>query len=309
MADTADFRVYVLTLHPASVLTGREHFVEYAFHAIGATGAPVDRSLHYVARPDALNIVVDGFSINDAIAMMEARSQGGGEHIIVATEFLTDGTFNDIGQASGTFYDHKDEWRAKFEAFSLVAQRAKAIWVTTPHQIEGYREAFPDVPVLLMPLRFSRTWNHHGHQPPLKLYDIVFMGVLTDRRKALLERLSRSVSIYHPPPMTVVHYAHIASQAKVALHLRLKDEWPYTSPMRHLSLLHCDTYIVSEKCPLPDELDPFVERVAIDDLETVLQERLDDSDLALKAQRRKAAFMRHGGLKRDFLELLSASFD
>ncbi|NET91601.1 MAG: hypothetical protein F6K45_26620 [Kamptonema sp. SIO1D9] len=119
MSQPGSPAVYLTILDPGSALIGRAHFMRYLYEGIRSTGLTTDYSLDYVADTSALNIIVDGFSLIEARDMMAAQVAGGGQHIVVAPEFLTDGTFNLIGEQTGTVYDKDEGWRAQFAAFSL----------------------------------------------------------------------------------------------------------------------------------------------------------------------------------------------
>jgi len=300
---------YVVTLDPRTALTGRAHFMKYVFEGIRAAGLPTDYSIDYVGDPNAINIIVDGFSLLEARDMMATRVSGGGQHIIVAPEFLTQDTFNRIGEQTGTLYDDDEGWRAQFAAFSLVAERAQAIWVATPYQVEAYRHYFPNTPVLPIPLLFAPGWHHRPVSAPRKRRDIAFMGTPTTRRKPMLDALSAEFDVYCPPLVDVGLFGHIVSQNWIGLHLGLKEGWPYTSSMRHLSLLHCDTYVLSEQSELPGELDSVIEVVARNALVDTVRERLaDKAALAQAIRDQRQRFTRLGSIKNAFTRLLRDSF-
>ncbi|MCR9254934.1 MAG: hypothetical protein NXI16_02430 [Alphaproteobacteria bacterium] len=307
MRGTEPVSIYVNVIDPLTAFTGAGHFITYCYEGLHSTGMPVDYSIDYVARPNALNIIVDSFDTPYAQDVVARRVRSGGQHILVATEFLTGDTFNDIGERTDSYYDDKEWWRERFERFHMIASTAQAIWVSTDHQIDAYRAAYPGIPILRLPFCFSSQWNHRLSRVPDKLYDVFFTGAATDRRKRILGGIASRARVYNPPGMYDSLYVQIGSQARIGLHLKLKDGWPYTSPMRHLSLLHCDTYIISEKCDLPGELDPFIEVVAEEDLADVVVERLRDPDLPQKTRRQRAAFMKSGNIKLAFADLLKQS--
>ncbi|MCR9254776.1 MAG: hypothetical protein NXI16_01630 [Alphaproteobacteria bacterium] len=312
MNSQKSLKVLLNTAHNFPDFPGVAYFLRYLHAGIEAAGIDVDYALGFGAGAGTLNILVEPFDDAVASQLLENKARSGNEYILVATEFLTGDTLNAFGgpeTADATHYSRDNTWRMRHDAFMKAASGARAVWVTTVAQAPAFREKLPDIPVLPIPLSYAPALNHIPKGDQTKYYDVLFLGAQTPYRQALLQDLRSDIAIETPPFLPDMLYHPIASQARICLHLKLQAAWPFTSVIRHHSLLHAATYIVSEACDVPGELDTFIETVPADGLSDLLRERLADPDLALKAQRMKANFMRHGSLRQEFRTLLSESFD
>jgi len=119
MSRDEPVRIYINMMDPLDIFTGAGHFLTYCYEGLHSTGMPVDYSMDYVAAPNTLNILVEGFKVETAKRIQERRAQLGGDHIIIATEFLTGETFNLVGDTTDSHYDDKAWWQERFDACLL----------------------------------------------------------------------------------------------------------------------------------------------------------------------------------------------
>ena len=241
-----------------------------------------------------INVMLEACSLEIAKELAQVHKKTGLRLVLVATEVVTGGTFNSIGNdVANSHYGDQAYWQERFDAFSILTEIAEAIWLVSEYQRSGYEEAFPNQRILTLPICFDPIESTTGDTfVAPKIYQALFLGTITNVRKEILTELEKHIEVCKPENFYSFNVRSCIKASRVCLHLNLQQDWPYTSVMRHHVLLTCGSYVISEKSYLPGELDDFVEVVPRETFVETVNARISDQDLVSKSkeiQRRYAA--------------------
>ncbi len=252
--------------------------------------------------PGCLNVVLEGFSKRFT---EKVERLGADAHlVIVATEFITNDTFNDfafeprsvqsvvLGRAMsrldkarrlraerrgegerprqsrwGSHYDKKRLWRKRFRNFLRLARFAEATWCLAPEQVESYRRATGSNRVHCFRFGFVEPQERLTHLPETeKDIDFLFTGSMTPYRRRILEALShRGHRVLTVGPMTPSPMrADLVGRARVCLNLKQSPEWEHPSVNRFHYHLVRRSLLVTQPTRYDCDLSPYVSTAAGD---------------------------------------------
>lgn len=266
--------------------------ITYLRNALNEAGYSAVMTKELVIDKDSINIVLEFFNPGQARQLARLHRHHGLRFALVVSEIATGRSFNDFGPGPATtHYGDRAYWQTRFDSFMRVAPFAEAIWCVSKHQLDAYRQLLPGKRVEILPLCFDPIDAECGSRlAPTREVSLIFFGTVTPYRQAILDALPVHTYVAKQLPRPVLMDA--IRRSRIALHLSLFKEWPYTSPMRHHVLLCRGAYVLSEASNLPGELDPFIDvcpRIALADRVKELLERSDLADLAAQAKARYAA--------------------
>lgn len=210
----------------------------------------------------AVNIFFEYFTEDTSTWLLNHRLNGA-KYIIVATEFISNGTFNfHLREEKGRIqYGNVDYWSDRFKNFLEVAQFSEEVWVASSYQLDQYRAVLPDIPVKALPWGFDPFLLPTLERTPQACdIDVLFTGSLTKYRVDWLYDLSKALHLHIPPKgfASTRERIELLARSKINIHLGLIDGAMYTSPMRHHFALMNGVSVVSERSKLPGELDDCV---------------------------------------------------
>lgn len=268
-----------------------DHLV-YLRNGLSQAGRSAAITKDLVVDKDSINILLEFFSPAHATLLAQAHRERGLRFALVVSEVVTGRTFNDFGTGpAASHYGERAYWQTRFDCFMHVAPFAEAIWCLSDYQLAGYRGLLPGKRIETLPLCFDvvDAQSESGNAPERDI-NIVFFGNVTPYRQAALDALPVPIYVAKQLPRPVL--ADAIRRSRIALHLSLFAEWPYTSSIRHHVLLCRGSYVLSEASKLPGELDAFIDicpRAALADRVRELLARSDLPELATQAQARYAA--------------------
>lgn len=220
--------------------------------------------------PACHNILIEHFVDVDSVReVFEARAMGA-RYILIGTEPIIGGSFNNGIDASHWHYSNAAYWQLRFDAFKAVAQVADAIWVLAESMVAGYAELFPDLPVRFLPHGHVNHFATVRQRPEAERdIDFYFSGSLTDHRRRILDTLLQKHSVVVHDQTTPEYLRQDQlSRSKVCLSLRLSAHNDIASVSRLHFHLQNRSFLLHETCALPCPLDPFVLQAPTADLMT-----------------------------------------
>lgn len=285
-------------------------FFKYFRNGLALAGINVSVTSSLVHGPNTVNIFVEFFSLETARNLMKSHKESGLRFILVATELIVGDSFNDIGSdQSNTRYSDVSYWQERYDAFTILAEGADAIWIMSEYQRPEYEAKFPDKKIITVPICFdpieaaiSETYNAP------KLYQAIFIGSHTTIRNEMLEELNKHIQVYSPKNVPEFVVGSLIKSAIICLHLHLKKGSPFTSVMRHHVLLTNGAYVISEKSELPGELDNFIEVIPREAFVDVVRVRALDGTLADKAKHMQQQYAANADLGQEFRAVIEATF-
>jgi hypothetical protein len=280
----------------------------YLRNGIALAGRSVGVSPTLFHNAKLTNVLVEHFTIEIAENILRIQKESGLRFVLVASELVTGDTFNNIGiDHSDTPYADSKYWQNRYNAFAMLVEGADAIWLVSEYQRPGYEQNFPNATILTVPMCFDpiEAAISETFKAP-KLYEALFMGSKTTIREELLDALEESVQLYTPHDVPAFMVNSVMQSAQVCLHLHLKNDWPFTSPMRHHIMLTNRAYVISEKSELPGELDDFVEIVPRESLVDVVAERVQDKTIIEKGIEMQRQYADRANLGNEFEIILDA---
>lgn len=200
-----------------------------------------------------VNIVVEGFDEANTIAReMERAKKLGGRFIILATERPGPVAFNG--------WDARHPMAGRLRAFPYAAALADAIWTLVPGSEDWYRQFNPNV--AFTELGWSATREKDlasaadaGADP---IRDFVFFGLVSDRRRDILRRISKRASIWYPqdadPRKHFIPFQErdvLTRQSRVVLAPKQRSVWHMVSNSRFSTALHLGRPIIAEPHTTP----------------------------------------------------------
>ncbi len=252
----------------------------YLKYALESCGHVAD--IEYEFSPGHINIVLEYFK-DDFVTKVENSWCPGTGLIVIATEFLTGATFNDIYQDSSETQekgDHnvrRDFWQNRHDNFVRLLPRMNAIWHVADQQVPLYQQAFPGKIVEYMPHGYVdgfATVRHRSDEA--KDIDVLFTGTMTSHRKNVLTSLSDAglkvvASVLFTAPF---HREDLVARSKLVLNIKQHPDWRHESVTRLFYHLCNDSLLITDQCDFPTDLHCYMNKVADSWLATV-QEQLE----------------------------------
>jgi hypothetical protein len=236
--------------------------LKYALEAEGH-GADIEKNMV----PGFCNIVLENFSDE----FVQAAEQVCSAHdqtcfIIVATEFLIDGVFNQFkrdAQALNTsHYDNAAYWQKRYDNFLKMLPLTSAIWHLSEQQVGVYKAGLKREDIYYLPHIYSDRLYTVRHRPDdQKDIDFVFTGTLTDYRKKVLYQLeTKGYKVVALPILTApFHREDIIARSKVALNIKQYPEWQHPSNSRFYYHIMNRSMLVSESTFYECDLSAFID--------------------------------------------------
>lgn len=269
----------------------------YLKHALEACGHRADIEYGFV--PGCMNIMLECF--NDSVTeKIESSWTAGTGLIVVATEFLTGNTFNDIYQeeeGARLASDHnqrRDFWQMRYDNFVRLLPRMTAVWHVAEQQLPVYQDAFPEVQADYMPHGYAERFGTVRHRDDHdKDIDVLFTGTMTGYRRQVLDALSEAglkvvSSIQFTAPF---HRDDLVARSKLVLNIKQHPDWQHESVTRLYYHLCNDSLLLSEQCRYPTDLHDYVGEIDGDWL-TAVQEQLARGGVTERARLARERFSR-----------------
>lgn len=227
--------------------------------------------------PGCMNIMLECFS-DEFIERLERSWTGKTGLIVIATEFLTGNTFNDIYNESSESAgkdDHnqrKDYWRNRYQNFVRILPYVKAIWHPAQQQVSCYRDAFPGVDVQYIPHVYSERFSKVKHRVNSeKDIDVLFTGTLTRYRKEIIESLkSEGLKVHSSSLFTApFHREDLISRSKIVLNIKQHEDWEHESVGRLHYHISNNSLLITDRCRYPTDMHEYTHQVNGSWVETV----------------------------------------
>jgi len=259
-------------LHVADILL----MMKYSLASLGHTA-----DIEHRFMPGYMNIMLECFD-DDFVKHIENTWSPGTGLIVVSTEFITGGTFNNIyNEPEGIREkaDHnqrKDYWQQRYNNFSRILPYVSAVWHPAKQQVPLYRETFPAVNIEYMPHAYSNAFaTVKQYDDSKKDIDVLFTGTLTRYRKEMIAPLHDAglnvvVSSLFTAPF---HREDLISRAKVTLNIKQHSDWEHESVGRLHYHLSNDSILITDDCRFPTDLHEYVSKVG-DSWEESIMEQL-----------------------------------
>lgn len=273
-----------------------DHFL-YLKYALESLGHRAD--IEYEFCPGEFNIVMECF--NDQFTeKVERLWSPGTEMIIVATEFLTGDTFNNIYQEEQSSTNRNDQnqrkdfWSMRYKNFIRLLPRCKAIWHFSDQQTPIYQQAFPNIPVHYLPFSYCEAFATVKHRPDSeKDIDVLFTGTLTTERMVILDELRDAglkvkSSILFTAPF---HRDDLIARSKLIINIKQHPKWQHESVGRLFYHLSNASLLITETCKFQCDLHQFVIEKKRNWLETI-QEQLNTGNYCERGSSAAQQFMR-----------------
>lgn len=246
------------------------------------------------------NIIIENFTYDFIEAMKTLKLVPNTHFILLATEYISDtDRFNDFawsGDQDISHYSNDALWTKRWKTFCLASEMSIAIWHLSESQVQAYQKQFVDIPVGYLP---------HGYLPELKRVperkslmkdiDVLFTGTITPYREIIIKQLQdRGLRVMVGKIDTPDHVREDwIGRSKVAINLKQNPNWLYPSNSRFFYHIINHSVLVTEKCEVGCDLDPYVIHANSDNfVETVLNvldqdlnALADEKFLALKRER------------------------
>ncbi len=236
-------------------------YLKYALESVGHRA-----DIEYAFAPGYMNIMLECF--NDMVTeKIESSWTAGTGLIVIATEFLTGMTFNDIyleDNASRLQSDHNqrhDVWQMRYNNFVSLLPRMTAVWHVAEQQQIVYQEAFPTTLVDYMPHGYIEQFATVKNRTDLhKDIDVLFTGTMTSYRKNILQSLSDAglqvmSSILFTAPF---HREDLVARSKLVLNIKQHPDWKHESVTRLYYHISNDSLLMTDRCRHQSDLFPYV---------------------------------------------------
>lgn len=236
-----------------------EDLVRYFYLALKEPGYRVEVSKDI--EPGAINILFESFNAAAADVIITS-AKSGVKFIVVATEFVTNGTFNFFQkERDNSWYSNRAMWDDRYVNFIKVMEYCQAIWCLTQEQYIGYNQILPASLLHKIPIGYLENYapvNHHSD--PVKDIDFLFTGTMTERRRHILTAFinqGMSVRVCTAGTPNFIRESSVA-RSKICLGLKQLDSWSMPSLIRYYYHLMANSMIVAEKCDVESEVDDYI---------------------------------------------------
>jgi len=234
-------------IHIEDILLLLKHSIE----SISGNYVNLSRTIDY----NSCNIILENFGSNDFLkSLIESRA----DYIIVATEFITNKTFNCFSNNSD--YGKHSIWKTRYNNFIEAAKYARAIWCFYEDLIDDYRNIVGEK-ILFFPMTYVPKLKQFETRPFLfKDIDVIFTGGVTAYRKNIFDELTAAgLEIFTMPSNTPTYIRNdFSSRAKIGINLRQSRDWKYASLMRYHYHIMNKVPMIGEKCEIASYLDKYV---------------------------------------------------
>lgn len=280
----------------------------YVRNGLSLAGYSAAFSTMPVVSSGSINIFLEFFNKAQVEYLINLNVTQGMKFILIVSEVVTGKSFNNFElNSTKSHYSNRVYWQERFDCFMLLAPYSEAIWCLSDYQLDGYQKLFPEKKIETLPLCFDpiEAQSEAGLKP-VKDIPVSFFGHITDYRKEILDAIKVPVFIGYgglPKPVLV----DTILRSHVCLHLSLFENWPYTSNMRHHSLLCHQAYVLSEVSPAPGELDEFVHICSRDRLVSEINFLLSRSDLSQESKLAQQRYASKYSIQNEFSELVQKS--
>lgn len=216
--------------------------------------------------PGYINIVQECFS-DDNVKEIEACLSQGMQIIIIATEIITDGTFNNFWKDSNgdkpensPYLDLK-YWSGRYKNFLKIGKHALGVWHFFDGAVSSYKEALGHGRVWYLPHGYVPQLECVNHLPEKeKDIDFLFTGVISNYRQEILDRLrAEGFNVYNTHRLTPpFHRLDLLRRSKICLHMMHYPNWPYPSPTRYYYHMMNSSLLISEKTELECDIQKYI---------------------------------------------------
>ena len=280
-----------------------DDLISYLACAFADVGSQVDISPGLSGR--AINIVIECFDEQSTSVILDAI-RSGVRVFVVATEHLTNGTFNDFNVSGASHYSARDYWLGRYRNFVQVAREAAAVWCVARALCEPYRRLLGDK-VSCIPLGYVEGYANVVHRPDReKNIDFLFTGSMTARREMILNAFRQTgveVAVF-PPQTPVFIRQNVVARSRVCLALAQSEEWRFKSDYRAFYHLMNGSFIVAEDLPEITDVDDYVQIVAKRDYLARCVDYLRSGSYSAIARMNLARFREERPLRPLFIEAL-----
>ncbi|WP_420547908.1 hypothetical protein [Curvivirga sp.] len=216
--------------------------------------------------PGFINVVMENFD-EEFLARINDQWTDDTKLIVIATEFLTGSTFNDIyddpeeRESKRNHYQNKKLWQDRFDNFVKLAPRMSAIWHLAFQEVPIYQNIFKDIPVGYLPHIYSENFSRVTHlQDDEKDIDVFFSGAQNQYRNKILDSLRDvGLNVVMTHQMTApFHREDLIARSKLAVNIKQNSDWAYESNSRLFYHINNDSLVLTEKCSDPSDLNKYV---------------------------------------------------
>lgn len=227
-------------------------------------------------QPGFVNIIIENFT-DDYVATMESQWSPGTRLIVIGTEIITDGTFNNFSTDSGDTghpwdrrldnYRNKPVLSERFRNFLNLAPRMDALWHLAFQQVEPFRAQMPNTIVNYVAHGYTDKCATVRQRPENeKDIDVFYSGSMTRYREGIFDQLRRAgfkLGVTHQ--MTApFHRDDLVARSKLAINIRQDESWPYESNSRLYYHIVNDSIVLTEACPAASDLHAFAPEISGD---------------------------------------------
>ena len=199
---------------------------------------------------DGHNLLLENFD-DDYVKKLEEFHSQGGTFSIIATELLTDDSFNqiDIAKNDSSQYGKTVYWNKRFNNFLKVAKHAKFIFHLNPQQARNYSQLL-NRKVTFLPHGYTENFRSVIHRSPeTKDIDVLFTGSITPYRKSIIDRLKKYCRVVTSDVLTAsFHRDDLVARSKICLNIRQNNEWSVFSNSRGNYHLSNNSFLLTESC-------------------------------------------------------------
>lgn len=262
--------------------------LQYGLESIGHT-ADIERDIC----PGEINIIQENFT-DEYVEKIENLAQQGTRFIVLATEYLIDGSFNKFDVTSDkSYYSDRDHWLHRFNNFLKVEKLSLGVWHLCAEAVSSYREFLGHERVNYLPHHYLEQFNRVQHRADEdKDIDFLFTGAMTDYRKGMLNALQSkgykiAYSNYYTAPF---HRENLLARSKIALNIRQFSEWPHPSPSRYYYHIMNDSMMITEACDYEADIQQYVFTAPRGEFVEYCESMLAASNFTGRALDRRMAF-------------------
>lgn len=226
-------------------------YLKYALESLGHRA-----DIEYAFCPGEMNVVLECF--NDTFTeKVESSWTPGTGMIVIATEFLTGQTFNDIyqdapeNQMASDHNQRRDFWLMRHSNFIRLMPRFSAIWHVSDQQQPVYQQAFPEQIVDYLPHGYCEQFATVKHRSDSdKDIDLLFTGAMTTYRRQVLDQLAqRGLTVASTVQFTApFHREDLIARSKLTLNIKQHPDWQHESVTRLYYHICNDSLLMTDQC-------------------------------------------------------------
>jgi hypothetical protein len=250
--------------------------------------------------PGKANIIIECFTYDFLEIYREFSEVPGTDYILIASECMTNGTFNQFGEAKpgpidrkpDSHYDDAYYWKKRHKTFLEALKRARCVWHLSDIEADIYRKSLGIDNVYYLPHGYAPEFQRVVHKrPEHKDIDVLFTGTPTPyRQKKFAEIAEKGLQVRHVPPLGHPQREDLVARAKLAVNIRQDENWVYPSNSRFHYHLNNASLLVTERCTASCDLSKFVVESAPEDIAEVCAEFVRKGNYQEEAQARLERF-------------------